>query len=273
MRHSLWLILLLFLTVNLFLSACDEADGPVRITAKHPVIADFAVDPSSVRFSEDDGIRDTLVTFHLEVVSALPEGYRLVAELASVRNRTLLSGDTLQTDQTRPDRHTGSLGLNMNTSRYENLIVYVYPLGPNGQAGDRVESTVIVRGIDTGQPEVLEIIRPDSVFIPAPGERDNCFLIGAKASHTVAIENINQVRLELFDSNNNRLGDRTYIMQDVFSDPECTEFETEAGDSTYVQPFRIDSDTPPASFRIEVHAVDVAGTISDTLQSTLTIAR
>ena len=242
----------------------------MRATAERPVIADFSVDPSSVRFSQDDGIRDTLVTFHLEVVSELPEGYRLVAGLASVRNRTLLSGDTLQTDQTQPNRHTGSLGLNMNTSSYENLIVYVYPLGPDGQAADRVESTIIVRGVDTGQPEVLEIIRPDSVFIPAPGEDDNCFLIGAKVSHTFAIDAINQVRLELFDSNNNRL--ETYIMQDVFSDPECIDFETEAGDSLYVQPFSIDSGTPPASFRIEVHAVDVAGTISDTLQSTLTIA-
>ena len=273
LRHSFWYFPLLFLALNLFISACDEADGPVRATAERPVIADFSVDPSSVRFSQDDGIRDTLVTFHLEVVSELPEGYRLVAGLASVRNRTLLSGDTLQTDQTQPNRHTGSLGLNMNTSSYENLIVYVYPLGPDGQAADRVESTIIVRGVDTGQPEVLEIIRPDTVYIPAPDEDDNFFLIGAKVGHTVAIENINQVRLELFDSNNNRLGDRTYIMKDVFSDPDNVDFETEAGDSIYVQDFSIDSGTPPASFRIEVHAVDVAGTISDTLQSTLTIAR
>ncbi len=250
--------------------ACDDADGPTSVFREQPVISGFSVNPSSLRFSDEDGLKDTLVTFNLMAVGSIPDEYRLVAEIASIRNRIVLQSDTLRADPGQPERYSGSLGITINTNRFENLVIYIYPIGPDGQAGDRVESTIIVRGVDTGLPEVLEIIRPDTVFIPAPGERDNCFLIGAKVSHTVSIDNINQVRLELFDSNNNRL--ETYIMQDVFSDPECIDFETEAGDSLYVQPFSIDSGTPPASFRIEVHAVDVAGTISDTLQSTLTIA-
>ena len=238
----------------------------MRANTERPVIRDFSVDPSSIRFSEEDGIRDTLVTFHLNVTSALPEGYRLVAGLASVHNRTLLSGDTLQNDQTQPDRYTGSLSLNMNTSRYENLIVYVYPLGRDGQAADRVESTVIVRGVDTGQPEVLEIVHPDTVFIPAPGESENRFFIAAKVSHSLSISNISDVRLQLFDSSNQQIF--ASIMQG--SNPD---YGTVPGDSIYVQNFSINSENSPETYTIAVHAVDIAGTVSDTLRSTLTFSR
>ncbi|MFO8030297.1 MAG: hypothetical protein R6U28_10570 [Cyclonatronaceae bacterium] len=266
MRFRTRHILVLLPVLAFLFASCDEAAGPSKLLKDRPQITDLAVSPSSVRFTPDDGIKDTVVTFQVAVSGNLPEDYRLVADIATVRDRIVLNSDTLQSAADGSGRYSGSLGIDMNTNRFENLVLYVFPLGPDGSVSDRLESTISVRGIDTGRPEVLEIMHPDAVIIPLPGEPDNRFFIAAKVSHTISIQNINQVRLELFDGSDERIFASS--MSDANSD-----YGNTPGDSIYVQNFSINPDNTPQNYTVEVHAVDIAGTISDTLRSTLIISR
>lgn len=261
-RHILVLIAVLAIQP----ASCDETAGPSNVLKDHPQITDLAVSPPSVRFTPADSIKDTLLTFQVAVTGDMPGNYRLVADIATVRDRIVLNSDTLQSAADGTGRYFGSLDLEMNTNRFENLVLYVFPLGPDGSVFDRLEATISVRGIDTGRPEVLEIIHPDAVIIPLPGEPDNGFFIAAKVSHTISIQNINQVRLELFDSSEERIFGSS--MSDANSD-----YGNTPGDSIYVQNFSINPDNTPQNYTIDVHAVDIAGTVSDTLRSTLIISR
>jgi len=254
-------VLVLALTIGI--TSCDETSGPAGILEERPSITDFQVTPSSIRFSEEDGFKDTLVTFQITAVSNIPEDFQLITELADIRDRQILTNSTMAADPERPGQYTASLSLVMSTSRFDNLVIYVYPRGPDGTVFDRVESTIKIRGIDTGRPEVLEIIHPDSVFIPLPGEAENEFTISAKVTHNLSLDNINQVRLELSTT-----PPASYIMQHVETDSDA-----DPPYRLYEQNFEIDSGNSPASYRIEVHATDIAGTVSDTLSSTLIITR
>jgi len=257
-------VLVLALTIGI--TSCDETSGPAGTLEERPSITDFQVTPSSIRFSEEDGFKDTLVTFRVTAVSNMPEDFQLVTELADVRDRQILTNSTMAADPEGSGRYTASLSLAMSTSRFDNLVIYAYPRGPDGTVFDRVESTIKIRGIDTGRPEVLEIIHPDSIFIPQPGEPDNLFTISTRVTHTFALENINRVQLDLFDSANTRI----FTSNMSRSDPDGN------GDPEYLlygQDFSINSGNSPDSYRIEVHATDIAGTVSDTLSSTLIITR
>jgi hypothetical protein len=266
LRQSIWYFPVLFLVFSAVISSCDETDGPAGVLSERPSISDFQVEPSEIRFSAEDGIGDTLVTFRIDVSANLPEHYRLVTELAGIRDRQVRAVDTLQADPPGSGRYTGSFSHTMNTNRFENLVIYVYPLAPDGRISDRVESTITVRGIDTGRPEVLELLHPDAVVIPLPGEPENRFTISAKVTHTISLDNINAVRLELFDRTDSR----------IFA---SNMRRTESGNGTepeyqlYEQDFSINSGNSPENYRVEVHATDIAGTVSDTLRSTLIITR
>ncbi len=249
----------------MILSGCDETDGPVNVLSEHPVISEVSVSPDSVTFDDDAEITDTLVTFHISVTSDLPEDYLLVASLAAANDRSELDSDTLTAPDT-PQQFQGTLSRQMSTNNFENLVIYVHPLGPDNRAYDRNETTISVRGVDTGEPRVLEVDHPETVIIPMPGEEDNRFFISAKVEHTISPDNIDRVQLELYDQSDDRIFAST--MSD--SNPD---FGNEPGDSIYVQNFSINSGNNPDTYTIEVHAIDIAGTVSDTLSSTLTIAR
>jgi len=266
LRQIYWYIPVLVLALTVGISSCDESSGPAGILEERPSITDFQVTPSSIRFSEEDGFKDTLVTFRVTAVSNIPEGFQLVAELAHIRDRQILTNSTMNADPEGSGQYSASLSLTVSTSRFDNLVIYVYPRAPDGTVFDRVESTIKIRGIDSGRPEVLEIIHPDSVFIPLPGESDNLFTILARVTHTFALENINRVQLDLFDSANTRIftSDMSRSDPDGDQDPDYLLYE---------QGFRIDSGRSPENYRIEVHATDIAGSVSDTLSSTLIIAR
>ncbi len=250
------------------ITSCDETDGPAGVLSERPSISDFRVDPSEIRFSAEDGIGDTLVTFRVDVSSNIPEDFRLVTELAGIRDRQVRASDTLQADPQGSGRYSGSLSLTMNTNRFENLVIYVYPLAPDGRVSDRVESTITVRGIDTGRPEVLEIIHPDAVVIPLPGEPENRFTISAKVTHTISPDNINTVRLELFDRSDSRI-----FASNMGRAGSGNDTEPEPEYRMYEQDFSINSGNSPDNYRVEIHATDIAGTVSDTLRSTLIITR
>ncbi len=248
------------------LASCDETSGPANPIAERPSISDFQITPSELQFSADDGIGDTLVIFEVQVRSNISDDYQIVTEIAGIRDREVRISDTLEASTDGAGRFTGSLELLMNTNRFENLVVYVYPLSPDGTIYDRVESTITVRGIDTGRPEILDIIHPEAVVIPMPGEPENRFTISAWVTHTIALDYINIVRLELFD----RSGDRIFAsnMRNAGAEEDSV-----PPFRLYEQDFSINSGNSPENYRIEVHAVDIAGTVSDTLSSTLIITR
>jgi len=257
-------VLVLALTIGI--TSCDETTGPAGILDERPSITDFQVTPSSIRFSQEDGLRDTLVTFHVTAHGDIPGDFQLITELADIRSRQILTNSTMAADPERPGQYTASLSLVMSTSSFQNLVINAYPRGPDGTVFDRTESTIEIRGIDTGRPEVLEIIHPDSVFIPQPGQPDNLFTISARVTHTFALENINTVQLDLFDSANTRIFTSNMSRSDTDGngDPEYL---------LYDQNFSINSGNSPDSYRIDVHATDITGTASDTLSSTLIITR
>ena len=263
---SLAAILLCAVLSTYLFSGCDETDGPVNVLHPETVISEISITPDSIHFDDDTEIMDTLVTFQISAVSDLPEDYVLVASLASARDRSELTRDTLTATSDTPRQYHGALSREMRTNNFENFVIYVYPVGPYNRSYDRSEASIPVRGVDTGEPKVLEIDHPETVIIPMPGDPDNRFFISAKVKHTISPDNIARVQLELYNQDD----DRIFASNMSDSNPD---FGNEPGDSVYVQNFSINSGNNPDTYTIKVHAIDIAGTVSDTLSSTLTIAR
>lgn len=272
-RHS-FALLSIIIVIPL---ACDITDGPRDVFVTSADITNLEVTPSSIQFTEADGIKDTLITFQINAASKALMEHRLVAVLASAKDRTVLASDTLQRAHDRNSKSvqsnqeysgsfSGSLALEMSTNRFENLVLYLFPIGSEGVVGERIETAIPVRGIKTGYPEILDIVHPQSVVIPMPSEPDNRFFIAAKVSHTISLEYIRQVRLELYNSQNERI----FASNMADNQPD---YGTVPGDSIFVQNFSINSGNTPATYRIDVHAIDIAGTASDTLSSSLIITR
>lgn len=248
------------------MTACDNADGPVNVFHESPEVSDLQITPSSLNFTGQDGVKDTLITFHVSARSNLPEDYSLIALFASASSREELAADTLSATNDDSGLFSGNFDLEMATSRFENTVVYVYPVGPQSGIDNRAEATVLVQWTDTGSPEILEIRHPDEITIPAAGEPEEQFFVAADVSHTVSLELIEQVNLDLYDDDENLI--RSFVMAD-----EHDEYETISGDGTYVQGFSVNSGNSPGNYTVAIHAVDIAGTPSDTLQSTFVFSQ
>lgn len=263
MRHSARYIFALPLVSALLVLSCDSADGPTNVLRETPKIDEFSVEPGSLDFSEQDALADTLVTFHITAKADLPDDYSLKAIISSAEDRSELESTLLESDPDAPEWFSGSLSLMVSTDRFESLLLYVYPTGPDGLAGNRAETTITVTGFDTGIPEVLNVEHPDTLTIPAEGESPKPFAITARVSHTVSMDYIDRVSLQLTNGIN--------FVEDMQDDHE--DFDNEPGDSIYISTFSIDSDNQPATYTVNVHAIDITGTSSDTLRSKLTLTR
>jgi len=250
------------LAVVHFVSGCDNADGPTNVLSNSPKIDELEIQPSSLNFSGEDGIRDTVITFAMTVRSDLPEDHQLVAQLITANTRQELASDTLIQDSGNPRRFTGSFTLEDETSSFTDVLVYIYPLGYGKKVGDRFEKRINVRWEDIGSPEIIAVNHPDTITIPQTGQPDAGFFISAEANHPFSRDFIAEVRLELYDSNEN------LIFTSSMSD-QNPDFGNEPGDGIYVQNFGVSSTNNPDVYSVEVHAVNILGTRSDTLRSTL----
>lgn len=226
-----------------------------------PLVSDLQISPSELYFTENDGVRDTLVTFQVSARSDLPDNYSLVAVLASASDRELIDTDTLIATGNAGQFH-GTLSAEMQTTDQRNLVMYVYSAGHQSGIANRSESVIKVRGTTSGFPEVLQVDHPDTVFIPSPGDTTN-FNITAEVTHSASISLIDRVWLELYDKDDIR----------IYRD-NMDEFESETGDSRYYSKgFSLHSDNSPDSITVQVYAQDIAGSRSDTLRSHFIIAR
>jgi len=240
-----------------FLS-CSEADGPTNVLADSPKIDELSVEPSSIHFSGLDGVRDTVITFELSAISALTDDERLVATLISLQDRETLDSDTLTKHASKPDTYQGDLVLESPIHDIQDLLIYVHPYSPDQLVGDRFETRIEVVWEDIGSPEILAVHHPDTITIPAAGE--SAFFVSAEVTHPFSIDFIEQVRLELFDEDDNFISE--YAMAD-----QNTDFGNVSGDSTYVQIFSVNPTNSPQKYSVEVHAINILGTRSDTLRS------
>jgi hypothetical protein len=263
LRHSPRLLLAYIPILFLLLASCDKADGPTNILQEDPVLSNLHITPSALTFTEEDGVRDTLVTFEVSVRSRRPDDYTLVAVLASAEDRTLIDSDTLLLSSTRPPSfYRGSLAAALQTTDQRNLVLYVYVSGSPSGISNRVESVIKVRGTSSGFPLVLRSDHPDTVFIPSPGNTTT-FSINADVSHSVSLALIDRVWLELIDQDNRNLYRNTMDEADSGSD----EFRR------FTEGFSLDSGNNPDSISVRIYAEDIAGTVSDTLRSHFIIAR
>lgn len=233
----------------------------------HPEIILSSVSPASVEFKEEDGfVEDTLVTFQIEArLTEEPEpgkAYQIVASLASAQTRTVLTADTLKPVPNNPAAFEGTLTHPLSTLDFENLTLYVYPLLSSIMAGPRAETTIKVRGIQSGEPGVLEALHKDVVSIPSSGDPAKNFFIAAKVTHTLSIQLINEVRLDLYREEEERIRLGSYAMAD-----EDAAYGNTSGDSIYVQGFLIDSSSIPGTYSAEIYATDTRGIRSDTLHT------
>ena len=301
----------------MLISSCETGDGPLDATAGEPGIREIQVDPASVIFEPEDGIRDTVVTFRISAEADLPDGHILVAHLVDLQDFRILDTDTLRSyvigrsftpnpsytsdDFTSGDftsdgfssdgltsgdfpsdgfspggftsdrvsssglAYIGTLQTMLRTTDMRNLILYVTPVSPDRRAGNRSETVIPVRGTPSGEPLVLSVDHPDTIFLP-PAGMSTTFYIAAKASHTISTDFLDQVLLELFDINS------VSIYGPLPMSEEDQAYGNVPGDSIYVQGFRLESSSNPGSFTAEVHAKDVAGNVSDTLRSHFVIA-
>ncbi len=259
---------LLLLSAFLIISACDNADGPFNIIHEEPRVRQLSIEPSEIHFTGADGVKDTVITFEIAARSDLTENYSLEAQMANARDGEPIASVTLNPVEEEADKYHASITVAQSTTRFANMVLYVTPVGTQNRTGGRAETVISVIWSDTGNPEIVEIMNPDQITIPASGEPEEQFFVAARVGHSVSIDLIDNVNLNLYDEEENRINDLPYIMTD-----EHEGYGTTPDDDLYVQGFSVNSGNSPGTYTVRIHAVDIAGTSSDTLQSTFEFVR
>ncbi|MGF1669325.1 MAG: hypothetical protein ACFCU6_02670 [Balneolaceae bacterium] len=246
---------------------CDSTSLPPD---EDPVlIRNLVIIPSEITFQAEDGIRDTTITIQMKAEAA---GF---SEENPVQYSILRNGSEEITgffSSTGPGNEIeANVQISLSTTSFETWRLFVFGFN-NLAEGEVVEGKIVVRGISTQPPQIVEAFNTESVKIPSEGQEQISFF--ARVVHPVNQTLIDRVEFFLIDQNGNRLGGpgTTFEMfDDGVINIEEGRIDEAANDSLYSRALFINPNNQPDNVDVFYFATDISGLKSDTLQTTLEI--
>ncbi len=267
MRYIHRLIFLLFLV---FGASCDSVpDSLTGTTEQLPQITEFTITPQRVDygFVDQSSIEGDSVNISIDLM------VKVHAPGSAV---DLVSYAFLSPDTTGPPIRAGSFsskGNNFYTARanltlsaleVENYPVLVYAIDENNQLGGEARTSLeYVRTFEPSFPPFIEnLIIPDRVQRPAPGQPAQSLLFIAKVSDPDGLENVKTV--EFWNESNP--ANRNALCDDGGNRPcgsSADSGDAEAGDGLYTRTVFILSSNSLGSNTFIFEAIDRAGLRSE----------
>jgi hypothetical protein len=250
MRHTLtplWILL-----GSIFLYSCEQTTADQQVESMYFETISFT--PRSIQYAPDT-IQDTTITVAFQGVlqgaSPTTEGVAFVSTSPTFNAPLDI---VLQSDGS----FEASSQLTLNTGESTTLRARIEFVQSDGQS-TRYETSVPVKGVADAAPMIDSIIHPDSVRIPSSGSQAILFV--AEISHSISLQNVASVTMELLDA-------ETKDSRGVFSlADDGLDGDEQANDGRYFVGLSIGSDNQPASYILQWNATSVTG-LSATQQTT-----
>lgn len=256
---------MLIVVVAISLSSCDSTPGSAPYEVSPSVLGGLMVSPSDIVFAPEDGIRDTTLTISISVsVSGDMDPKRVLFTVKDeFLNEAVGDGELQRTG----NAYAGGFQLTMPTSTINTYSIAVFGETAGGTLTNTIRKKINITGILTEPPQIEFLNHPATVTIPSTGTQP--FGFEAKVVHPNGQMNITDVFLELYDSNNVRIGGRAFRM---FDDGDTANSgDLVPNDSVYTKTFQIGPQNSPDTYTVWCYAIDRQGTSSDTTFSTLSI--
>ncbi|MEX0686018.1 MAG: hypothetical protein WD267_08235 [Balneolales bacterium] len=246
--------------------SCDETPGIVDVTQKQPSLSNLEISPGTLNFVREEGVKDTVITFDLSVLSDEVLASPPVVTVSLKQSNDILINDSLSVYNEELGQYSGQINATFLTTTSEDYLFYVRSDLPDGNITNVVEGYVKIRGFATGSPVIEYTDHPDTVQIPTDPEARIAFNIITKVNHPDGISNIRNVNLELFSNDGSQLG--SYNMLD-----DGSQGDEIPGDDIYTRGFEINSSNNPDIITINIFAIDIHDNTSDTTTSSLEFIR
>ncbi len=242
MRHTL--IPLWVLLGSILLLSCEQTTADQQVDGIRFESISFV--PASIQYASNT-IQDTTITvaFQGVLLGASPstQGVAFVSKSSS----TTIPLEIILQDN---GSFSASRQLTLNTGESTTLRAKIEFVKPSGQRA-RYETSVPVEGVADEAPVIESIIHPDSVQIPTSGTQAILFI--AEISHSISLQNIASVTMELLDAaTNDSRGVFTLVDNGQDGDEQ-------ANDGFYFVGLSIGSDNQPASYLLKWNATSVTG--------------
>lgn len=261
------------------LNRCDSLPGTQTIPSNPNALIEFDVNPDTIdwRDSASGGIDsvDITVTINtndpnneLEVVrvSVYEKGN---STLVLNQNLSPLSISNLTTTQITG--YQTSFNLRMDKGLTSTVSLVATGEFDSGQPSNSLTKEIPIFGLSVEKAVVENIIVPDTVFIPLLSNTN--FRIFSTVTHPVDQSYINNVFVELYDGNNERLG-----VFRMYNDGSATLLsnnlpsgDEDADDDIYTSTFTITTTNQRDNITAVVYAVDISGNESNRLSDSFVI--
>lgn len=238
-------------------AACESPSGSSNIVNSPTLLSELQINPSEITL--DPAVQpelrdfDFLVRVNMQGMEGFSQPKVRVVNLSNnevlfSRNMTLNSGST----------YAAEIQLTASTTELNEYHFFVYSESPTGNISNTLSQKVRIIGA-LSQPPFLEYLNhPETVTIPTTGTTPIRF--ETSAIHPNGQSNIQQVLLDLFDSQGVQLGGSSFQMQLD---------DTPGNANIYSITFQINPGNQPEVYDIRAYAIDRLNVSSDTLFSTM----
>ena len=260
-RYFLCLLLLILI-------GCDDEPGATDVITPPISIDAISVSPDEVLFTQAVGQKDTLIIFSIEAsvnngqnnIDTVPQF--ILEDLEA--NEVIAEGELSQPEGANTgDKYIASFETTLSTTTVSNWRLNVFLFDQRGE-GNRIETTIPIRGFSNNPPQILSISSPDTVNRPQSGEQP--FSITAKVTDEDGQTTIQSVTVELINPDDVSTG--IFNMRD---DGSSDSGDQVASDSVYTVTFSVNADSRAGIFDLLFLAQDRAGLESDTLERQIVI--
>jgi len=250
--------LLCIAVLIVFFVGCDSPAGNNNLVTSPVLLSELQINPSDIIIgpATEEEIRefDFLVRANMQRLDGFNDPIVRVVHLKN--NEVLLNqGMTLTSGNT----YTTEVQLSASTTELNEYQFFVFSESTTGNISNTLSQQVRIVGA-LSQPPFLEFLNhPEIVTIPTSGTTPIRF--EASVIHPNGQANIEQVLLDLFDSQGVQLGGTSFQMQLD---------DTPGNANIYSITFQINPNNQPEVYDIRAFAIDRLSVSSDTLFSTMT---
>jgi hypothetical protein len=239
------------------LKGCDSAPGINDVTVSPNILSNLQVIPGDIILEPTTETEEKTFDFTIQV----NQDSDALTGAPSYRVLKINTGEVIAEGRFIDNRggfYAADFDVTASTTSLTELTIFAYAATGNGVLSNTLSRKVRIVG-SLSEPPFLEYLdHPEVVVIPTSGTTPIRF--ETSAIHPNGQDNIEQVLLDLFDSNGNQLGGSSFEMELD---------DTPGNDRIYSITFQINPNNQPETYDIRAYAIDRLSVSSDTLFSTM----
>lgn len=252
--------------ICLLLSACDDEPGTTDVLSASPSIESLSVTPSEIQFLPSDGQKDTVIIFEINASVnnvADAEGVNPQFIIEELETEEIIAEGQLSSAPNSQGDVAATAETSISTTTVSNWRLNVFLFDQRGR-GNRIETSIPIRGFSNNPPQIESVAFPDTVARPESGSQP--FSLVARVIDEDGQNTIQSVTVELINPDEVSTG--VFTMRD---DGSAESGDETAGDSLFTVTFSVNPDSRAGVFDLIFQAQDLAGLQSETVERQIVI--